>query len=199
VATDSEWFSLGGFALLALLLAALGIYGVMAFAVAQRTHEIGLRMSLGAQRGNVVLLVLREGLKLALIGLGAGLLGVFALGHFMRSTLYGVATVDVASLTAVAVTLLAFAVLASYLPARRSAETGAEVSASESAEPGWKQWSRATSSPNSPLINRVHHKYSAAKKVRSSDAYRRPKRFAAVVIPIPVENGLGDTSLVSYL
>ncbi len=111
-----------GFAGLALLLAALGIYGVMAFAVAQRTHEMGVRMALGAQRRDVVLLILRDGMKLTLIGLGAGLIGVFVLGHFMRSTLYGVATVDAASLIAVAVTLVAVAVLASYLPARRSAK-----------------------------------------------------------------------------
>jgi predicted permease len=110
------------FAALALLLAALGIYGVMAFSVAQRTHEIGLRMALGAQRHDIVLLILRDGMKLALLGLGFGLAGVFALGHFMRSTLYGVATVDVASLAAVGSALLALAVLASYLPARRSAK-----------------------------------------------------------------------------
>jgi len=112
----------GGFAALALLLAALGIYGVMAFSVAQRTHEMGLRMALGAQRRDVVLLILRDGMKLALVGLGVGLAGVFVLGHFMRSTLYGVATIDVASLAAVGVTLFAVAVLASYLPARRSAK-----------------------------------------------------------------------------
>ncbi len=111
-----------GFAALALLLAALGIYGVMAFAVAQRGHEIGLRMALGAQRRDVVLLILRDGMKLALFGLGVGLAGVFALGHFMRATLYGVATIDAASLIAVAVTLLAVAVFASYVPARRSAK-----------------------------------------------------------------------------
>jgi putative ABC transport system permease protein len=111
----------GGFATLALVLAALGIYGVMAFAVAQRSHEIGLRMALGAQRGDVVLLILKDGLKLALLGLGIGLVGVAALGHFMRSTLYGVATVDIASLIGVAVTLVAVAILASYLPAQRSA------------------------------------------------------------------------------
>ena len=112
----------GGFASLALLLAALGIYGVMAFAVAQRTHEIGLRMALGAQRRDVVLLILRDGMKLAFLGLGVGLLGAFALGHFMRTTLYGVATVDLASLIAVAAVLVAVAVLASYVPARRSAK-----------------------------------------------------------------------------
>jgi predicted permease len=112
----------GSFAALALLLAALGIYGVMAFAVSQRTHEMGLRMALGAQRRDVVLLILRDGMKLAFLGLGFGLAGVFALGHLMRSTLYGVATVDVASLAVVGVALLAVAVLASYIPARRSAK-----------------------------------------------------------------------------
>ncbi len=112
----------GSFAALALLLAAVGIYGVMAFAVAQRSHEIGLRMALGAQRRDVLFLILRDGMKLALVGLAVGLAGVFALGHFMHSTLYGVATVDVGSLIAVAVTLLVVAMLASYVPARRSAK-----------------------------------------------------------------------------
>jgi len=112
----------GGFAALALLLAALGIYGVMAFAVAQRGHEIGLRMALGAQRSDVVLLILRDGMKLALWGVGVGLIGVFTLGHLMRTTLYGIKTVDPGSFVAVAVTLLAVAVVASYVPARRSAK-----------------------------------------------------------------------------
>jgi putative ABC transport system permease protein len=112
----------GGFAVLALLLAALGIYGVMAFAVAQRNHEIGLRMALGAQRRDVVLLILSDGIKLALYGVGAGLIGVFVLGHLMRSTLYGVKTIDLGSFAAVALTLLAVAVVASWLPARRSAK-----------------------------------------------------------------------------
>jgi len=107
---------------MALLLAALGIYGVMAFAVAQRGHEIGLRMALGAQRRDVVLLILQDGMRLVLLGLGFWLAGVLVLGHFMRSTLYGVATIDVASLAAVGAALLAVAVLASYLPARRSAK-----------------------------------------------------------------------------
>ena len=112
----------GGFATLALLLAALGIYGVMAFAVAQRSHEIGLRMALGAQRRDVILLILRDGLKLALLGLAVGLAGAVTLGHLMRSTLYGVASVDIASLIGVIVMLVAVALLASYLPARRSAK-----------------------------------------------------------------------------
>jgi putative ABC transport system permease protein len=110
------------FAALALLLAALGIYGVMAFAVAQRTHEIGLRMALGAQRRDVVLLILRDAMKLALWGLGIGFIGVFILGRFMHATLYGVSSIDPGSFAAVAVALLAVAVLASYIPARRSAK-----------------------------------------------------------------------------
>jgi putative ABC transport system permease protein len=112
----------GGFALLALVLAALGIYGVMAFAVAQRSHEIGLRMALGAQRRDAVLLILRDGMKLALFGVGLGLVGVIGLGYLMRSTLYGVKFIDPASFALVAGALLAVAMIASYVPARRSAK-----------------------------------------------------------------------------
>jgi len=111
----------GGFAAVALLLAALGIYGVMSFAVAQRTHEIGLRMALGAQRNEVVMLMVRGGMKLAFIGAGIGLVGVYGLGQIMHSTLYGVGRVDFSSVAIVATLLLAVAVLASWLPARRTA------------------------------------------------------------------------------
>lgn len=110
----------GGFAALALLLAALGIYGVMAFAVAQRRHEIGLRMALGAQPGEVLQLILTSGMKLALLGIGAGLVGVYALGRLMRSTLYGIQTVDIASFAVVSFFLLAAALVSSYIPARRA-------------------------------------------------------------------------------
>ncbi len=112
----------GAFAVLALLLAALGIYGVMAFAVAQRTHEIGLRMALGAQRHDIVWLVLTDALKLALSGTAAGLVGVVILGRIMHSTLYGVNTIDGGSFVIVAALLLTVAMIASYLPARRSAK-----------------------------------------------------------------------------
>ena len=101
----------GGFAALALLLAALGIYGVMAFAVAQRRHEIGLRMALGAQPEQVLQLILTSGMKLALLGIGIGFVGVYALGRLMRSTLYGVQTVDMASFAAVSFFLLTAAVV----------------------------------------------------------------------------------------
>ncbi len=112
----------GAFATLALLLAALGIYGVMAFAVAQRTHEIGLRIALGAQRQDIVWLVLTDALKLALAGTGAGSVGVVILGRIMHSTLYGVNTIDSGSFGIVAALLLTVATVASYLPARRSAK-----------------------------------------------------------------------------
>jgi putative ABC transport system permease protein len=109
------------FAVLALLLAALGIYGVMAFAVSRRTHEIGVRMALGAEKRDVVALMVHGGMKLALTGAALGLAGAFVLGHVMRATLYGVETMDVASFLAVTVLLLGVALLASWLPARRSA------------------------------------------------------------------------------
>ncbi|MGA9669015.1 MAG: FtsX-like permease family protein, partial [Terracidiphilus sp.] len=111
----------GGFASVALLLAAVGIYGVMSFAVAQRTHEIGVRMALGARRSKVVLLMVRGGMRLALIGIVIGLVGAYGLGRLMRSTLYGVASADVGSLAAVAALLLVVALLACWLPARRTA------------------------------------------------------------------------------
>jgi putative ABC transport system permease protein len=111
----------GTFAVVALLLAGVGIYGVMAFGVTQRTHEIGLRMALGADKQQVLGLVLREGFSLALGGLGLGLVGAMILGRAMQSTLYGVGTVDFGPFALVAVVLLAAAMLACYIPARRAA------------------------------------------------------------------------------
>ncbi|HMG87685.1 MAG TPA: ABC transporter permease [Terracidiphilus sp.] len=111
----------GGFAFVALLLAAVGIYGVMAFAVAQRTHEVGVRMALGAHRSEVVALILRAGMRLALLGIAIGLAGAYGLGRLMHTTLYGVASADVGSLVAVAALLLAVAMLACWIPARRAA------------------------------------------------------------------------------
>ena len=112
---------MGCFALIALLLAAVGIYGVMAFTVAQREHEIGLRMALGASRERVVNLILREALILACIGLGIGLIGAFFIGQALHSALYGIGTVDYGAFAAVSVILLAASMLASWLPARRAA------------------------------------------------------------------------------
>lgn len=109
------------FAVIALLLACVGIYGVMAFAVGQRSHEIGIRMALGASRGGVVRMVLREGLILAATGLLVGFGGAYLVGRAMRSTLYGVGTVDVPAFCAVGTLLLIAAMVACYIPARRAA------------------------------------------------------------------------------
>ena len=111
------------FAFLALLLAAIGIYGLMAFVVSNRTSEIGLRMALGASRGNVVGLILKEASLLALIGLALGLIGSVFVGRAMRTTLYGVGSLDFSVTIAVGLILLATALLASYWPARRAAMT----------------------------------------------------------------------------
>jgi putative ABC transport system permease protein len=116
-----EMILFGGFAAVALMLATIGIYGVMSFAVTQRTHEIGVRMALGAQRSDVIRLIMGSGLRMALAGLGIGLVGAIALGRLMHSTLYGVQIADLSSLTAVALLFLAVALLACWVPARRSA------------------------------------------------------------------------------
>jgi len=111
------------FAAVALFLAALGIYGVMSFSVAQRAHEIALRMALGATRNRVVTLIIRDGVILALIGLGLGLIGTYFVGRAMQSLLFGVKALDFTAFISVAIVLLAAAVLACFLPARRAAST----------------------------------------------------------------------------
>jgi putative ABC transport system permease protein len=108
------------FALLALILAAIGIYGVIAYSVAQRTHEIGIRMALGAGGSNVVALVLKEGLLLAGIGVALGLGGAALLTRLMSSLLVGIAPRDPVAFGAAAAILLAVAALACYVPARRA-------------------------------------------------------------------------------
>ncbi len=109
------------FAAVALLLAALGIYGVMSFSVAQRSHEIALRMALGADRGRVIGMVVREGILLACIGSVLGLLGAYFVGRGMRSMLFGIGAMDFSAFGAVSLVLLVSALLACYLPARRAA------------------------------------------------------------------------------
>jgi putative ABC transport system permease protein len=109
------------FSVVALLLAGLGVYGVMSFSVAQRRHEIALRMALGADRTRVVGLVVREGLMLAGVGLALGLIGAFFVGRSMQSTLYGVGKFDVSVFASVALVLVASALVACLIPAQRAA------------------------------------------------------------------------------
>jgi len=108
------------FAALALSMAVVGIYGLMSYAVVQRRHEIGIRMALGARRGDVLRLVLEEGTKLVLTGVTIGFLGALVLTRLMRSFLYGVSPTDPATFAGVALLLIAAALLASFIPAWRA-------------------------------------------------------------------------------
>jgi putative ABC transport system permease protein len=108
------------FAVLALVLASVGIYGVMSYTVTQRTRELGIRMALGAQQAQVRKMVVREGLLLALVGVGIGLAGAFALTRVMKSLLYGVSATDPLTFVGIAALLVAVALAASFLPARRA-------------------------------------------------------------------------------
>lgn len=111
---------LASFAAVALLLASIGIYGVMAYSVAQRSRELGIRMALGADRGNLMGMVLRRGLLLAGLGIALGALGSLGAGSLLSNLLFGVTSTDPATFAAVALFLLGIAVIACYLPARRA-------------------------------------------------------------------------------
>ena len=113
---------LGGFAVVALALAMIGIYGVISQEVRQRTHEIGLRLALGAQRGDVLRLIVGHGLRLTLAGLALGLLGSLALTRLLQTLLFGVSPTDPVTFVGVSFLLTAVALLASYIPARRAAK-----------------------------------------------------------------------------
>ena len=113
---------LGGFAGAALLLAALGIYGVLSYSVSQRTREIGVRMALGARAGMVLRLVMAQGLGLALIGVAIGVGGAYLAAHYMKTLLYGVTPEDIGVYAAVVVLLIGVGLLASFFPARRASK-----------------------------------------------------------------------------
>jgi putative ABC transport system permease protein len=112
---------LGIFSGLALLLAAIGLYGLMAYSVTQSTREIGVRMAIGAQRSDVLKLVVGEGLKLTLAGLFLGAFGAFAATRLLASQLFGITAADPVTFLIVSLLLLGVGILACYVPARRAA------------------------------------------------------------------------------
>jgi putative ABC transport system permease protein len=111
---------LGIFAGSALLLSVIGLYGVMMYTVTQRIPEIGIRLTLGAQRGEILAMVIRQGLQLACCGVVAGVAGALLLTRLLAQFLYGVAVTDLATYIVVSVLLVAVAVIACYIPARRA-------------------------------------------------------------------------------
>ena len=118
---------LGSFAAIALILAAVGIYGVMSYMVTQRTHEIGIRMALGATSRDVLNLIVRHGMALAFIGLAAGLIAARLLTHLMQSLLYEVSHSDTATFAGVSVLLVAVALLACAVPACKATKVDPTV------------------------------------------------------------------------
>jgi len=114
---------LGAFGVLALLLAAIGLYGVISYSVARRTREVGIRMALGARPGIVLGLVLRQGLKLAIIGIGIGAVVSAIVAQVLQSMLYGVSAVDPVAYAGAGFVLLAVAAIANLIPALRAART----------------------------------------------------------------------------
>jgi ABC-type antimicrobial peptide transport system permease subunit len=118
---------LSGFGALALMLAVLGVYGVMSYGMAQRRQEIGIRVALGATAADVTRMVLLQGLRLAGVGLALGLVTFLALGRLLEALVYGISTRDPLTLSAVATAVAAAALAASWLPGRRAGRVGAAV------------------------------------------------------------------------
>jgi putative ABC transport system permease protein len=110
------------FAGVALLLASVGIYGVMAYTFSQRTHEIGVRVALGAQRSDILRMALGEGMLLVAIGLGVGLIGAAIVTRFLRSMLFSVTATDPLTFASIALLLAAVALLACFIPAQRATQ-----------------------------------------------------------------------------
>ena len=112
---------LGIFGLLGLALAAIGIYGVMAYSVSQRKRELGIRLAMGADRSTVLRLIVGQGMRLAVVGTALGMVGALAAAQLLRGLLYDLSPVDPVAFTAVPLILMSVAALAVYLPARRAA------------------------------------------------------------------------------
>src|SRR4030095_6232854 len=110
----------GSFGVLAIVLAAIGIYGVMSYVVASRTREIGVRIAVGAAKRDVLILIIKQGVTLAIIGLGSGLLIAFGVAQLMAKLLFGVSPVDLVTFAGVTLLLGLVAVVACYIPARRA-------------------------------------------------------------------------------
>ena len=113
---------LGAFAGLALVITTIGIYGVISYAVSQRTHEIGVRMALGAQRSDVLRMVIWRGMRLTLVGVALGLAAALALTRIMKNLLFEVSATDPSTFALIALLLVAVALIGSYIPARRAAK-----------------------------------------------------------------------------
>jgi putative ABC transport system permease protein len=118
---------LGGFAAFALLLAAIGVYGVLSYLVTQSRQEIGVRMALGAQRSRIVGMVMRQGMELTLAGTLLGLLGAAALSRVMSALLFNVSAMDLTTFALVPLVLVAVAVLACFVPAHRATKVDPQV------------------------------------------------------------------------
>ena len=119
-ARTATMFLLAGFAAFALALAAIGIFGVMSYSVAQRTHEIGIRMALGARKKDVLQLIIGHGVRLTIGGAAIGMAAALALTHLMSNMLFGVSDKDPATFAGVSLLLVFIALVACYIPARRA-------------------------------------------------------------------------------